>query len=67
MTSKGDIVERLRQNPSSDLAQEAAIERLRAALVIARENARTEADTGSNCIGLKKPSRTCANCCSSKP
>jgi hypothetical protein len=49
MTSNGDIVERLRQNPSSELEQEAAdeIERLRAALVIARKYARTDADAAS--------------------
>ena len=49
MTSKGDIVERLRQNPSSELEQEAAdeIERLRAALVIARRYARTDADAAA--------------------
>ena len=49
MTSESDIVERLRQEPSSDREQEAAdeIERLRAALVIARKYARTDADAAS--------------------
>jgi hypothetical protein len=49
MTSESDIVERLRQQPSSDREQEAAdeIERLRAALVIARKYARTDADAAS--------------------
>jgi hypothetical protein len=49
MTSNGDIVERLRQNPSSELEQEAAdeIERRRAALVIARKYARTDTDAAS--------------------
>jgi hypothetical protein len=46
VTGESDILERLRQEPSSDLQQEAAdeIERLRAALAIARKNARTDAD-----------------------
>ena len=49
MTSESDIVERLRQGPSSDLEQEAAdeIERLRAALAIARKNARTDSEAAA--------------------
>jgi hypothetical protein len=49
MTSESDIVERLRQEPSSDLEQEAAdeIERLRAALLVARKHARTDADAAA--------------------
>ena len=49
MTSESDIVERLRQEPSSDLEQEAAdeIERLRADLLVARKNTRTDADAAA--------------------